>query len=105
MTTARTQINLYSINQSDDINILNLSPNTSKSIVVPTNVKTVIFNVVPSSTIFYCKINNTASIPDSNDVLDGSASEPNPSARIVTGDDEISVISESSCKVFISFYE
>ena len=104
MTIAKTQIHLQSINQSDNINVLNLEENVEKSIIVPSSIKTVFFNVIPFST-FYCKINGTASVPGSNDITDGSASEPNPSARIVTEGDEISLISGSACKVFISFYE
>jgi len=104
MTIAKTQISLQSINQSENINVLNLEVNVEKSIIVPSGIKTVFFNVIPSTNI-YCKINGTALIPGSSDITDGSASEPNPSARIVTEGDEISLISGSACKVFISFYE
>ena len=97
---------IFAIRQSDHINSHVLSANIAESDVVPTGATRVIFSVVPSGTDFFVKIatSETAATINAADVTNGSASEPNPAIRTVVPGQYISMIAESVCKIYLSYF-
>lgn len=80
-----------------------LAASTAESITVPAGAKYVVFSATAD---FYANYSTTATVP--LDTTDGSASELNPTGRIVGGlipaISTISVISADACIVTASFY-
>lgn len=97
---------IFAIRQSDTINSHVLSANTPESDVVPAGATRVMFAVVPSGTDFFVKIADTETPAAINitDITNGSASEPNPAVRTVVPGQYISMISASSCKIYLSYF-
>ena len=97
---------IFAIRQSDTINSHVLSANTPESDVVPAGATRVMFAVVPNGTDFFVKIADTETAAAINvvDVINGSASEPNPAVRTVVPGQYVSIISATACKIYLSYF-
>lgn len=90
------------INQSDFINVAQLTARIRQNFNMPVGASIVMFSATSD---FYCLIGPSvfASISEGN-ILDGSASEFNPIARELLPRDKISLISAIDCRVTMAFY-
>ena len=77
-----------------------LAANTVETFAVPTDAKFVLFSCTAD---FYVDFAATAAVP-SADVTDGSGVDLNPTVRRLNGVTNISVISESGCKLTMIFF-
>lgn len=76
-----------------------LAAGVAESITVPSGAKYVVFSATAD---FYANYTTTATVP--GDVTDGTASELNPTGRIIQGVTTISVISADTCIITAAFY-
>lgn len=90
----------HALDYPDYVNARSLAANTAEVIAVPANASIVYFSAQADIYVRYGA--TTAAVP--GDVTDGSACELNPTARIVNGLTQISVISTAACKVTASFF-
>lgn len=96
-----TKFHLYTIPQSDTINAKVLAAGVAEVETVPAEAKCVLFS---SEGNFYAKHNAAASVP-AGDVIDGTASELNPSGYIVAAADTIGLIASTDCVITLAYYK
>lgn len=89
----------FAIPAPDSVNGVALGANTAESITVPSGAKFALFS---ADTDFFARYTGTATVI--TDTTDGSGSELNPVIRSLLSSDTISVISENSCLITVSFY-
>jgi hypothetical protein len=89
----------FALPPSDHCDSLSLVAGTAGSFPVPPDAK---FAMFASTGDFFANYSGNASVP--NDVIDGSASELNPTMRYVNGLKFISVIAAADSIVTVSYY-
>ena len=85
---------------SDYVCALALSAGVAQSMSVPNDAQMVIFSGTGD---FWVRYNEDAEVPSAS-VMDGTASELNPTKRSLSGTTSISVIAEANCKVSLAFF-
>lgn len=86
---------------SDHIDVRSLAANTAENHTIPQSARFVTFS---STGDFYARFGAAASIP-AGDVLDGTASDFNPTQRrIPEGVTTIGLIAPTDCKIQLAFY-
>lgn len=88
------------INPSDHVVVVKLAPAVGKSVTVPATARFVLFH---ADGPFWARFGGTATVPD-GDILDGTAPEPSPAARMVTGGDNIGLAAAQDTLVSLIFY-
>lgn len=94
---------LTAMEQSDTIYAVVLAANTSQSIALPANATMVVFSAELGYDYYVKLANETLTIP-ANNVVDGTAPELSPVARLCAGKTHVSLISASNCTMTLSFY-
>lgn len=84
----------------DNAMVIILAAGQNKNIVVPAGASRVLFSATAP---FWARIGGTASVP-SADILDGTAPELNPLARMVGGGQSIGLAAASPCIVNLCFF-
>jgi len=95
------------INPSNYINARVLAAGVAESTTVPDDANMVIFNCITSAgarASFWTRFDGTAATIPTGDVTDGTASEPNPYARLLYDVTTISAISPQACILTLMFY-
>jgi len=88
---------------SDTINQKSLAANTAERDTIPTGAKRVVISATANVWVLLGSSGVTAA--NTGDVSDGSASELNPSGYLLDGSaTHISVISDATCLVTLSYY-
>ena len=92
--------NVDAVPARTSVNALSLGVSTAETMTIPADSNFVIFSATAD---FYAKYDGTATVPA--DVTDGTASELNPTARILKTGDTISLISPAATVVTGTFYK
>lgn len=88
------------IPQADVIYNLVLATSTMKAVTVPAGANIAVFSATGN---FYCRFDAAVAVP-AGDIVDGTAGELNPVARVVSRVTTINMISSSDIIVTIAFY-
>jgi len=97
----------FLIRPSDHVDYRKLGADSAESHTVPTGYDAVVFSCVDASgnpASFYANYTGAAALP-TDDIVDGSGSELNPTQRYIPDVAAISLIAPAACLVMMSFYK